>query len=235
MHVHGSRDQLKRGRLIKSYYLHAGVWRHAWRSAFVGCCLFVIVLAAGVLAPLPSAAPDLAVDDFERTLPTGSKEIITIETQSWPTLLGWRREVSIGLHIGLPSAPPLESTKLATWGRLANPAVPRSGYGVWQEAACGWPWPALWCARFPPSGRMEHGLSLGQFTISGDTHWRAIPYAVRWAHLAADLFTLSAIALSVHLLIRALIRRRRRRFDLCERCGYELGGITRCSECGRER
>lgn len=60
----------------------------------------------------------------------------------------------------------------------------------------------------------------------------AIPCGVSWSRAFGNGLLLVAIVMSCRSTMTALVRRRKRRRQVCMRCSYPVTGLSRCPECG---
>lgn len=216
----------------------------AWRAAvsvLVGVLLCVATVPLGTaLREWREARPGLA-----RPLPLeqGSAYVIVDE---WQRRAG-RPEYALFIvaHVGIMEIHP------ATWIQAGVPASIRepllSHDGHYQVFWAGWPWPAA--AGWYREDFEQHVVPGEQSRRTSGTgeaiglrcrldRWQnvewAIPVRPVWSGLLANVgvFALAAMAL---LTTPGCWRRYVRRWEgRCVACGYELGGLPRCPECGRE-
>ncbi len=208
----------------------------------IGAGLTVIIAAVGAILPGPPIGDGtVRVPVREnRAVPLG-----TIVTRWASTRVGWSGETE-ALSQSLSETPPEPATApphLPPWctpvdQRLAQlTAAGRSREAG--EIACGWPLRAF-TARWEVSRtglyvgaivNVQHGF-LGPGRGSQRT---VIPYSPIWTGLLGNITALGASAAGLAWLARSAVRLRRRRSGRCESCGYEVGTLDACPECGRGR
>ncbi|MFO0828724.1 MAG: hypothetical protein U0572_11335 [Phycisphaerales bacterium] len=158
----------------------------------------------------------------------------------WSSLLGQRLLIS---SIG-PSFVPNTNQRV-------QDLCPDWVFGLWLERrparllvdARGFPFPALWGAyeEFDPQ-RAGHSSSRRALVVDdwfpvdprlNRPRELLIPFGVLGAGFAADTAIFGCSIAILVALPGQLRARRRRRHDRCAACGYQVGPLARCPECGR--
>jgi hypothetical protein len=105
--------------------------------------------------------------------------------------------------------------------------------------ACGWPLPCLYNVggvRFPPPRSDGSSISAGAIRVGRRYALGGyIPYFVLWKGLTVNTVVYASVVLAIWHAKIACVRAIRVRRGRCRYCGYELGPIIICPECGRER
>lgn len=105
--------------------------------------------------------------------------------------------------------------------------------------ACGWPVPCLYNVsgvRFPPPRSDGSLISAGAIRVAKRRNLGGlIPYFILWKGLAVNTVVYASVVLAIWHAKIVCVRALRARRGCCRYCGYELGPMMICPECGRER